>query len=160
MAKFRVPVENLPAPNTDGRQLFRFRILSEDRNRSSQYSALFTIESKGQIYPAETTAIASVSASIVTVSWVTPSLYNTGASAVGGTVLHNHGTDWRVHDADVFVSWDGGVFIYYGRSKDSDINIVPPYGISSARVVGQAANYPPTRLEKFTIFDTGTLAVA
>lgn len=159
MAKFRIPVENLPAPNINGRHLFRFRVLSEDRNRFSQYSPLFTIESKGQIYPLETTAIVSASAGVVSVYWETPSIYNTGASAVGASVQHNHESEWRVHDSDIFVSWDNNAFIYYGRSADSEIAIIPPEGVSSVRVVGQVANYPPTRLDLFKIFDTGNIAL-
>lgn len=159
MPKFRVPVENLPAPNINGRHLFRFRVLSEDRNRYSQYSPLFTIESKGQIFPLETTAVISASGGAVLVYWETPSIYNTGASAVGASVQHNHESEWRVHDADVFVSWDSNAFIYYGRTDNSEIALIPPDGVSSVRVVGQVANYPPTRSDLFKLFDTGTVAL-
>lgn len=160
MPKFRVPVERLPAPNVNGRQLFRFRVLSEDRNRQSQYSPLFTIESKGQIYPLQTTATVSASGGVVLVYWETPSVYNVGASAVGASVQHNHESEWRVHDSDIFVSWNGNPFIYYGRSTDSEIALIPPSsGIVNVRVVGQVANYPPTRSNLFRIFDTGTVPV-
>lgn len=159
MPKFRVPVENLPAPNSNGRHLFRFRVLSEDRNRQSQYSPLFTIESKGQIYPLQSQATVSISASVVTVYWTTPSVYNVGASAVGASVQHNHESEWRVHDADIFVSWNGDPFVYQGRSIISEVALTRPPGAVNVRVVGQVANYPPTRLELFKIFDTGTRAL-
>lgn len=159
MAKFRVPVEQLPAPNINGRHLFRFRILSEDRNRLSQYSPLFTIESKGQIWPLEAEATISASGGVVNVYWETPSYFNVGPSAVGASVLHNHESEWKIHDSDIFVSWDGNSFIYYGRSEDSELALVPPSGVSSVRVVGQMANYPPTRLDLFKIFDTGTVPI-
>lgn len=159
MAKFKVPVENLPAPNINGRHLFRFRILSEDRNRQSQYSPLFTIESKGQVWPLESSATVSVSASVITAYWQTPSIYNTGASAIGASVQHNHDSEWRVHDADIFVSWNGDPFIYYGRSIVSEISLILPDGVTSARIIGQVANYPPTRKDLFKIFDTGTVSI-
>lgn len=159
MARFRIPVENLPNPNINGRHLFRFRIVSEDRNRISQYSPLFTVESKGQTNPLETQATVIISASVVNVYWETPSIYNTGASAVGASVQHNHESEWKVHDSDIFVSWDGNSFIYYGRSRDSEIGIIIPEGTSNARIIGQVANYPPTRSSLFEIFDTGTVAL-
>lgn len=159
MPKFKVPVEQLPPPNINGRHLFRFRILSEDRNRFSQYSPLFTIESKGQIFPLQTTATVSASGGVILVYWETPSIYNTGASAVGASVQHNHDSEWKIHDADIFVSWDGNAFTYYGRSNDSEIALIPPGAVSSVRVVGQVANYPPTRAEMFKIFDTGSIGL-
>jgi hypothetical protein len=162
MPKFRVPVENLPPPNINGRHLFRFRVASEDRNRISQYSPLFTIESKGQIYPLQTTAVVNVSTSedAVNIYWETPIYYNVGASAVGASVQHNHTAEYRVHDADVFVSWDSAEFIYYGRTSTGQINLVKPASNPTfARVIGQVANYPPTRSDKFKIFDTGQVRV-
>lgn len=160
MPKFRVPVESLPAPNINGRHLFRFRVLSEDRNRQSQYSPLFTIESKGQVWPLETTATVSASGGVILVYWETPSVYNVGASAIGASVQHNHESEWKIHPSDIFVSWDGNEFIYYGRSADSEIALIPPSpSIVSVRVVGQVANYPPTRLDLFKIFDTGTIGL-
>lgn len=157
MARFRVPVEGLPNPNINGRHLFRFRILSEDRNRISQYSPLFTVESKGQIFPLETQAVVSVSASVVTLYWETPTIYNAGASAIGASVQHNHQSEFRVHPADIFVSWDNGSFSYYGRTSDSQIGVIRPPGVSNIRVKGQIANYPPTLSDRFKIFDTGTV---
>jgi hypothetical protein len=157
MARFRIPVENLPNPNINGRHLFRFRIVSEDRNRTSQYSPLFTVESKGQIYPLETEATVVVSASVVNVYWETPSVYNIGASAIGNSIQHNHESEWKVHPSDIFVSWDNNTFIYYGRSSDSEIGIIIPQGVTNARILGQVANYPPTISPLFKIFDTGTV---
>lgn len=160
MPKFRVPVERLPASNVNGRQLFRFRVLSEDRNRQSQYSPLFTIESKGQIYPLQTTATVSASGGVILVYWQIPSVYNVGASAVGASVQHNHGSELRVHETDIFISWNGEAFTYYGRTNDSSIAIVKPSGsFTNIRVIGQVANYPPTRSDLFKIFDTGTRAI-
>jgi len=159
MTKFVVPVEGLPAPNDDGDHLFRFRIISEDRNRLSQYSTLYVIESKGQIYPLQTTAQVINSASVVNVYWETPSIYNVGASAAGASVLHDHESEWKIHDSDIFVSWDSGDFEYFGRNRDSEIAIIIRAGSSTLRVVGQVANYPPTKSDKFKIFDTGTISL-
>lgn len=159
MPRFRVPVERLPNPNDNGRHLFRFKILSEDRNRTSQYSPLFTIESKGQIYPLEISPVVSVSASVVSIYWETPSIYNVGASAIGASVQHNHESEWKIHPADIFISWDGNDFIYYGRSNESEVGIIKPDGVSNTRVIAQIASYPPKINSVFQLFDTGTVVL-
>lgn len=147
MPRFVVPVEDLPPPNENGDHLFRFRIISEDQNRVSEYSTLFTIKSTGQIHPLESEAVAEItgSGSVINLTWETPSLYNVGASAVGASVLHNHGVDWKVHDSDIFVKWIGDdlpdEFEYYGRSRDNVIGIIINQSASAALIVGDVAHY-------------------
>jgi hypothetical protein len=170
MAKFIIPVEQLPPPNADGNQLFRFRIKSEDGNTYSEYSSLYIIESKGQIYPLQVSASASLQGNNVVVAWDTPSIYNYSSSAtlykngaelsgISASVLHNHGTDWKVHDADIFVSWfiNGSYqdWQYQGRSKDNNFFIQKVSNATKVKVYGQVATYPPTRnTTKFKIFET------
>ena len=159
MAKFTIPVEQLPPPDADGNHIFRFRILSEDRNRQSEYSTLFVIESKGQVYPLQTTPEVVSAGSVVNVYWDVPSYYNVGASAVGASVLHNHESEWKIHPSDIFVSWDGGTYEYFGRTIDSNIGVIKRQGASTLKVRGQVANYPPTVSDKFKYFETDTISV-
>lgn len=159
MAKFTIPVEQLPPPNEDGTHVFRFRIISEDRNRQSEYSTLYTIESKGQIYPLQETAEVVSAGSVVNVYWEVPSYYNVGASAVGASVLHNHESEWKIHPSDIFVSWDGGTYEYFGRTVDSNIGVIKRQGASTLKVRGQVANYPPTVSDKFKYFETDTISI-
>lgn len=151
MPKYRIPVENLPPPNSNGEHVFRFRIISEDRNTMSEYSNLLTIQSKGQIYPLTTSASASIQGQNIIVAWDTPSIYNYSSSAslykkltyltgISASVLHDHGTDWKVHDADIFVDWGAG-YEYYGRSKDNNIIIPKKVGATQIRVLGEIASY-------------------
>jgi hypothetical protein len=147
MPRFVVPVENLPPPNKNGDQLFRFRIISQDQNRISQYSPLYVVQSKGQIFPLESEAVAELtsSGSIINVTWETPSIYNVGPSAVGASVLHNHEGEWKIHDSDIFVKWMGSglpdTYEYYGRSRDNEISIIRNPSASAAIIVGDVANY-------------------
>lgn len=171
MAKFVIPVEQLPPPNSDGNHIFRFRIMSEDRNTISEYSNLFVVQSKGQIYPLETSASASLQGENIVVAWNTPSIYNYSSSAtlykglieytgLSASVLHNHGTDWKIHDADIFVNWYIGSYQgyeYYGRSKDNNIFITKKSGATKVTVFGQVATYPPTKSNMFKIFETPEL---
>lgn len=162
MAKFKIPVEKLPAPNIDGNHLIRFRVSTEDRNNISDWSKLFTIESKGQIYPLEAEYTISASTSLINLYWDTPSIYNTGASATGASVQHNHESEWKIHDSDVFVKFNDAVtadFVYWGRNKDNSFSIVPYTGATTVRIIVQVANHPPTLDEKFQIFDTGVVSL-
>lgn len=157
MARFIIPVEELPPPNIDGNHIFRFRILSDDQNTSSQYSTFYTVESKGLIHPEQYDAQIISSGSVINISWETPSFFNIGSSAQGVPVLHNHLSEWKSHPMDVFVSWDGGSYEYYARTTDSFIGIIRRPGSSTARIFIQMANYPPTKSDKFKIVDTGTI---
>lgn len=174
MPQFKIPVEKLPPPNVDGNHVFRFRIVSDDRNSTSEYSSLYVVQSKGQIYPLQTQASASVFGDVINISWETPSIYNSSSSAtlykngqslsgLSASVLHNHGTDWKVHDADIFVNWyvSGSYagYIYYGRSKDNSLSIIKKAGATKVKIIGQVANYPPTRNDIFKIFETAELTL-
>lgn len=160
MPKFRVPVEHLPPPAAmTGDHIFRFRIVSEDRNRRSQYSTLYTIQSTGQIYPLQEEAQYNTSASVVTVYWTTPSIYNVGASAIGASVQHNHESEWKQHPADIFVSWDDGEYEYFGRTIDNQISVIKQSGASTLKVLGQAANHPPCVCPIFQIFETENISL-
>jgi hypothetical protein len=162
MPRFVVPVENLPPPDKNGNHLFRFRIISEDQNRISQYSNLYVIKSTGQIYPLESVAFAELtsSGSVINVTWETPSIYNVGPSAVGASVLHNHEGEWKVHDSDIFVKWIGSglpdTYEYYGRSKDNQVSIICNQSASAAIIVGDVAHYDSLKDRQpnpiFTIF--------
>jgi hypothetical protein len=174
MAKFIIPVEKLPPPNADGNHVFRFRVTSDDRSIKSEYSTLYSIQSAGQIYPLEVSASASIQANSIVVSWDTPSIYNYSTSAklykngalstgYSASVSHNHGTDWKVHDADIFVNWYSTTtnsylgYEYQGRSKDNNIFITKKANTSKVKVFGQVANYPPTKNDMFKIFETSEI---
>jgi hypothetical protein len=162
MAKFTVPVENLPPPNKDGNHLFRFRMISGDQNRISQYSTLYIIKSTGQIYPltSEARAELSGSGSIINITWETPSIYNVGASAVGASVQHNHEGEWKIHDSDIYIKWIGiglpDTFEYFGRSRDNTASIIRNPSASAAVIVGDVAYYDKLETRQpnpiFTIF--------
>ena len=164
MAKIIIPVEDLPPPNSDGNHIFRFRIVSEDRNNFSEYSNLYVLSSLGQIYPLQSSANIELNSSstLITVVWDTPSIYNVGASAIGASIQHSHASEWKTHDADLFARWYGGssasTFVYLGRSRDNQFAIIIPTGSSSATIVGQVANYDNNDvysrqpIDKFTIF--------
>lgn len=160
MAKVRIPVEQLPPPNSVGDHYVRFRISTEDKNSISEWSKLFQIQSKGQIYPLESQYTVVSASGVVNLIWDTPSIYNVGPSAVGASVLHNHASEWKIHDSDIFVKINDQDYSYYGRSRDNSFSIVVPVGASAISVFVQAANHPPTKSNVFKIFETPSIPIA
>ena len=162
MAKFKIPVEQLPPPYITGEHVFRFRITTEDRNSISEWSPLFTLESKGQIYPLISQYSISASTNLISIYWDTPSVYNSGSAAIGASVQHNHSSEWKLHDSDIFVKFNDVItpdFVYWGRSRDNSFSIVPYAGATTARIKIQVANHPPTMSSIFEILDTGVVSL-
>lgn len=162
MPRFVVPVESLPAPYLDGTHNIRFRITTEDKNITSEWSTLYVLDSLGQIYPQEALYNVEVGSGFIGLTWETPSIYNVGPSAIGASVIHNHESEWKVHDSDIFVKFDNFLtpdFIYWGRSKDNTFSIIPYSGATTIRIVAQVANHPPKKSNIFQLFDTGVLSL-
>jgi hypothetical protein len=137
MAKVRIPVEHLPPPNQNGDHVFQFRIISEDRNRTSAWSNLYTIKSIGQYRPVQSDYIfnyfnesdPATSYGSFLLTWTTPIVYNFSASLSSASISHNHSQDFKQHDTDIFLQWDdeSSDYEYYERvSSDSVTVIVPP----------------------------------
>ena len=134
MPKIRIPVEKLPPPNYLGDHYLRFRVSSEDRNSISEWSRLFEIQSKGQIHPLESEYSIVTASGVLNLIWDTPSIYNTGPSAIGASVLHTHESEFKVHDADIFFRINGSSYSYYGRSKDNSFSLVIPSSVSIVKI--------------------------
>lgn len=85
MAKYRIPLSELPPPNEDGNHIFRFRVVSEDKIRYSEYSNLYIIQSSGQVFPETKTEaqyrLSRNSASVFSLTWDAPTKYNIGSKA-------------------------------------------------------------------------------
>lgn len=85
MAKYRIPLSELPPPNEDGDHIFRFRVVSEDKIRYSEYSSLYVIQSSGQVFPEVKTEtqyrLSRTSASVINLTWDAPTKYNVGSKA-------------------------------------------------------------------------------
>ena len=163
MAKVRIPVEQLPPPNSNGDHAIQFRVISEDRNRISAWSNLFVIKSIGQYRPLESDVTVIIGENTVDLSWDTPIYYNydgtSGAVVVDGSgnvsvssasvISHNHSQDFKRHDTDIFVKWDSQNFRYHDRAITDDTSIIIPQGSASVRVIGTVATHNiPQRLPK------------
>jgi len=76
VARITIPVEQLPAPDKNGNHNIQFRVISEDRNKASAWSTLYTIKSIGQYRPLQSDVDFILSDSDVSVIWDTPTIYN------------------------------------------------------------------------------------
>jgi hypothetical protein len=145
MAEVRIPVEKLPPPDSNGDHAFQFRVISVDKNQWSGWSQLYIIKSIGQYRPEISAVSASVDDRVITATWTTPTKYNVSASLSSASISHNHTSDYRHHDTDIFVQFGSGSvmgdFNYYSRVSNDTVRIVVPPGSESAsvRVVGTVA---------------------
>lgn len=82
--KVTIPTKDLPAPTTDNTYLVRYRIISDDRNRISQWSPIYTIP-----VPYITKAVSGITGSGTKVTFTTA----TPHGFVVGDIVSISGTD-------------------------------------------------------------------
>ena len=152
MAKFIVPLHELPYPMSDGTQKFRFRIITEDRNVVSYWSPIFKIVNQSQLVP----LIPSFAASAV---------YDSRTDSVSLNLATNQITDdytEYLDNYDIFVNWDDAGYQFYNRMNANGINI-PSSGNATLRIKGQ---YPsqyidnqPVETNLLKVFETSSLSL-
>jgi hypothetical protein len=154
MAKFVVPLKNLPAPDTIGNQLVRFRITTEDRNSISEWSSFFVVESLGQIDPeqVESNLTALTEDGPFEITWKGDVITLLSPE----TSITNESQQY-----DIFVKWNSDPFYYFGRVTGNRVVIYKEDGATSLRVIGQLPTHPlPSEtIVRFQIFDTGTVSL-
>lgn len=82
--KVTIPAKDLPAPTTDNTYLVRYRIISDDRNRISQWSPIYTIP-----VPYITKAVSGITGSGTKVTFTTA----TPHGFIVGDIVSISGTD-------------------------------------------------------------------
>jgi hypothetical protein len=130
VARFVIPVDQLPPTSSSAQHVVRFRIISEDRNRISDWSPIFLLNSEGQIPSASVSykIVESGSApKIITVIW-------------DGNYL-NYNKDLDSNQHDVFASWDEGAYEYLGRETGNSFLTKAKEGTSRVQFHVQTASY-------------------
>lgn len=121
--KIIIPRESLPAPSSStGLYEIRYRIISEDRNRISAWSPIFTIDSE-LIYTSTGSISLSKATGTVSSSWQ-------AVTVKRGT----SGTPEGIEGYDVWVRWntasygntESGTWVYYGRVPTTFLTISIP----------------------------------
>lgn len=151
MPRFVIPVDQLPPVSSSAQHVVRFRVISEDRNRVSDWSPILILNSNGQI------PSASVSYKLVE-SGSTPKILTVIWS--GEYIAYHKGLDSNQHD--VFVSWNEQPYEYLGRETGNSFSIQAPSGVNRAQFFIQVASYNsihppssvPVRSELLKIVET------
>lgn len=154
MSKVRIPVEILPPPNENGDHILQFRVVSQDRNRTSEWSNLYILKSIGQYRPLESDydiSTASVYSGSVFVAkqvnlvWETPTIYNYSASLSSASIAHNHTQQYKQHDTDIFIKWNpsssASYYEFHERISTDSTTIRVPAGKTSIEIVAAVATH-------------------
>lgn len=95
-----VPKQELPAVNSENQYILRYRIITDDRNRYSQWSPMFLVSGNTVT---QVDADALVSGRVISIVWSDPE----PRSAY-----------------DVFVKFDDGDYAYSGRSVTTNYSLI------------------------------------
>lgn len=128
--------KDLPPVSSTNSYRIRYRVVSEDKNRTSHWSPIFNINAQ---------AIVSVSGTVVR-----------NGDAVTATWAHATGQHTYLYD--VFTSYDGGAYVYLGSTPVHSF-IFLRKGASSVRFIAQAASSLQEINSILTIFDSGTVVL-
>lgn len=133
--KFIVRTQDLPSPSSSAQHIIRFRVVSEDRNRASDWSPIFVLNSSGQIPFSGSTVYVLTSASVNN-STLLDFIWS------GPHVLFHDELDAYPHD--VFVKWNNEDYVFYGTIVGNSLRVIarsnPPS--SSASFIVQSPSYP------------------
>jgi hypothetical protein len=114
--KVKVEQDNLPTINSSTEKYdIRYRIVSEDKNRTSHWSPIVTLDPEYIYVPGNITIVSS---GITTVAWDTVTI------KIGTQVIR------QAKDYDVWVKWSraagNGDYNYVQRISGNSINLVHP----------------------------------
>lgn len=134
MAKLVIPINDLPAPSmTTSTYEVRFRVVSDDKNRVSSWTPIFTIDPELTYSVDGTIKVLYTDAGAVNSSWATVSI----KKSINGVLTEVA----KVDEYDIWIRWAGsggtnpGNWIYQGRIASNSISITVPtlytYGVSS-----------------------------
>ena len=122
--KLVIPRKNLPDPSVyDAQYRIRYRLVSEDRNRFSSWTPIFSVNPK-YVFMQNDDLILVNSGSTVSCSWGPVQMY------INNYLPENYITD--VEEFDIFIKWAGvagadeGDWTFYGRVPSKSVDILIP----------------------------------
>jgi hypothetical protein len=151
--KVTIKKQDLPALNgVSQNYLVRYRIVSEDRNRTSHWSPRYKVNVEpeidrdriidGVLTPEDWiphSVVASENKQIINIVWTTPA---------------NLGSDF-----DLYVKWGADDFKYVESIQTSSYSIIVPSGYSAAEFALQVATFPKERFTKATLFESDPVSL-
>jgi hypothetical protein len=128
--------------------LVRYRIVSEDRNRTSHWSPRYKInvepEIDRELLPTPEpwishSVVASANKQIINLVWAPPANLKS--------------------DFDLYVKWGTDDFQYVASIQTSSYTILVPSGYSTARFALQVPTFPKQRFTKATLFESDSVSL-
>jgi uncharacterized protein (DUF2141 family) len=133
--KTRILKSSLPPIDHDTEKYnIRYRIISEDRNRTSHWSPIYNSDGVGLVV---TSGAVSKAGDVITAVW---------------------GDQNDFPEYDVFVKFDSGDFFYHGKSKVHSYSFLKT-GTTSVRVKVQIISSKKEIKAALNIFDSGTVSL-
>jgi uncharacterized protein (DUF2141 family) len=133
--KTRILKSSLPPIDHDTEKYnIRYRIISEDRNRTSHWSPIYNSDGVDLVV---TSGAVSRAGDVITAVW---------------------GDQNDFPEYDVFVKFDSGDFFYHGKSKVHSYSFLKT-GTTSVRVKVQIISSKKEIKEALNIFDSGTVSL-
>jgi hypothetical protein len=124
-----VSSQDLPAVNANNEYIVRYRIVSDDKNRYSQWSPMFLVQGNDVT---EVDADASVSGRVISIVWSDPE------PRAG---------------YDVFVKFDSGNYFYHGRSSTTNYSLISQ-GTTSFKFLIQVESMDKQVNESIKIYES------
>ena len=133
--KTRILKSSLPPIDHDTEKYnIRYRIISEDRNRTSHWSPIYNSDGVDLVV---TSGAVSRAGNVITAVW---------------------GDQNDFPEYDVFVKFDSGDFFYHGKSKIHSYSFLKT-GTTSVRVKVQIISSKKEIKEALNVFDSGTVSL-
>jgi hypothetical protein len=147
--KVIIKKQDLPALNGISQNyLVRYRIVSEDRNRTSHWSPRYKVNVEPEInrdlLPTPepwiaNSAVASADKKIINIVWTPPANLKS--------------------DFDLYVKWGADDFKYVASMQTSSYTILVPSGYSTAKFAVQVPTFPKQRFIKATLFESDPVSL-
>jgi hypothetical protein len=151
--KVTIKKQDLPALNgVSQNYLVRYRIVSEDRNRTSHWSPRYKVNVEPEIDRERIidgvltpepwiphSVVASENKQIINVVWTSPANLKS--------------------DFDLYVKWGTDNFKYIASIQTSSYTIQVPSGYSAAEFALQVATFPKERFTKATLFESDPVSL-
>ena len=143
--KVTITKKELPPLTPNGEYLIRYRIISEDKNRTSHWSPIYTLDAT-RVWNEETEEFESLIRDVTSSVTVTPT-----------TIIIDWGTINNASSYDIFVSlktsetW--GSYVYHGSSSTHSYSFLKPTtaGITDMRIAIQLAGIEKTKNDTLEI---------
>jgi hypothetical protein len=130
-----------PIDSESGGYVLRYRIISEDKNRTSQWSPIFITDA---IPIASVEGALSITSSIITAVWDSPL----------GDIMRPYNLPISIPLYDVFVKFDSGSFFYHGTTFTHTYQFLNT-GTTSVHVKVQVTSSIKELKAGLVIFDSG-----